>query len=100
MLDCKGSLDIGTCNDFRAVYRDSINKNYPAKAGELQATASGTSLDHMLDSFRQAALSNLNTLFDHVDRTTIDRARRRRCERKQTLQNRVRATKERVDRKP
>lgn len=28
----------------------------------------------MLDSFRQAALSNLNTLFDHIDRTAIDRA--------------------------
>lgn len=74
MLDCEGSLDFGNCNDFRAVYRDSINKNYPAKADQLQATVSGTSLDHMLDSFRQAALGNLNTLFDHVDRTTVDRA--------------------------
>ena len=66
------SLNLGTYNDFRALYRDSINENYSARAGQLQAAK--TSLDHTLDAFRQAALSNLKTLFDHIDRTALDRA--------------------------
>ena len=67
------SLDPGTYNDLRALYRDSINAGYPAKADQLQVVVSETSLDRMLDAFRQAALLNLNTLFDHIDRTAIDR---------------------------
>ena len=66
------SLNLGTYNNFRALYRDSINENYSARAGQLQAAE--TSLDHTLDAFRQATLSNLNTLFDHIDRTALDRA--------------------------
>ncbi len=68
------SLDLGTYNDLRSLYRDSINAGYPARVGQLQAGVSVTSLDHMLDAFHQAALNNLNTLFDHIDRTAIDRA--------------------------
>ena len=68
------ALDLGTYNELRALYRDSINTGYPAKTGQLQADVGETSLDPMLDAFRQAALNNLNTLFDNIDRTAIDRA--------------------------
>ena len=69
-----GPLNLGTYNDLRALYRDTINAGYLAKADQLQVVVSETSLDRMLDAFHQAALLNLNTLFDHIDRTAIDRA--------------------------
>ena len=69
-----GPLNLDTYNDLRALYRDTINAGYPAKANQLQVVVSETSLDHMLDAFHQAVLLNLNTLFDHIDPTAIDRA--------------------------
>jgi len=68
------SLGFQTYNAFRDVYREGfqdISIGYPQKAGQLQMSASAGDLDQTLLSFRQAALSNLNTLFDSLDQNKL-----------------------------
>ena len=57
---------------FRALYRDSINET--SAAVELDAVTAATPLDQALDAYQQAAISNINTLFDHLDRSALERA--------------------------
>ena len=71
------ALDFRTYDDFRALYRDSINDQsaaYPLSAGQVQAVARESEFDHALSAFQQASLSNINSLFDHIDREALERA--------------------------
>ena len=71
------SLGFGTYNDFRDIYRNSVNDisvGYPQKAGQLQAVAGESDLDHTLGTFHQAAIENLDNLFDNIDRAAMKRA--------------------------
>lgn len=71
------ALDFSTYDEFRGLYRNTINRfseGLPIKAGHLQEVVSGAPLDHAINAFQQAALSNIQTLFDHIDRDALDRA--------------------------
>ena len=71
------ALDFGTYDEFRALYRDSINDQsagYTFEAGQVRTVARESEFDHALNPFQQAALSNINTLFDHIDRAALERA--------------------------
>ena len=73
------ALGFKTYNEFRDVYRNSINnasEDRSQKAYQLQATVCGTDLEYTLDAFQQTALINLNALFEQLDRTVLDRAAR------------------------
>lgn len=68
------SVGFDTYNAFRDIYREgfqAISSGYPQKAGQLQMSAASGDFDQTLSSFRQAALSNLNTLFDNLDPTNL-----------------------------
>ena len=72
------ALDCRTYNEFRALYRDSINEQsagfFALEAGQLHAAARESEIDHTLNAFQQAAIGNINTLFDHIDRAAVERA--------------------------
>ena len=71
------ALDFPAYSEFRALYRDSVNRlsaGFSSEAGALPGIAAETPLDHAIEGFHQAALSNIETLFDHVDRDALDRA--------------------------
>ena len=71
------ALDFRTYNEFRSLYRDSINDQsagYSLDAGKVHVVARETDFDHALDHYQQAAINNINTLFDHVDREAVERA--------------------------
>ena len=71
------ALDFRTYNEFRALYRDSINEQsagFSLEAGQLHAVARDSETDHALDVYQQAAVGNINTLFDHIDRAAVERA--------------------------
>ena len=71
------ALDFRTYEEFRSLYRDSINvqsAGYSLETGQVHAVAHESDFDHVLDSFHQAARSNVNALFDHVDRAALERA--------------------------
>ena len=71
------ALDFSTYDEFRGLYRDTINRfseGVSIKAGHLQEVAAGAPLDHAINAFQQAALSNIKTLFDHIDRDALNRA--------------------------
>lgn len=70
------SLEFETYNAFRDVFREGIEDiapSYPQKAGRLQATLSTSNIDVSLQSFKGAALGNLQLLFDSMDRVQIQR---------------------------
>ena len=71
------ALDFRTYDEFRDLYRDSINDQsagYSLSAGQVQVVARESEFDHALNAYQQAALSNINTLFDHIDRDSLERA--------------------------
>ena len=66
-----------TYDEFRALYRDSINQQatgYSLEGGQVHAVARENKFDHDLNAFQQAAVTNINTLFDHIDRVGLERA--------------------------
>ena len=71
------ALGFGTYDELRALFRDSINQQSPGyslRDGQVQAIARENKPDHSLDVYQQAAASNINTLFDHIDRAALERA--------------------------
>ena len=71
------ALGFTTYDGFRALYRDSINEQsagYSIEGGQVRAVARESEFDHALNAFQQAAVSNINTLFDHIDRSALERA--------------------------
>ena len=71
------ALGFRTYDEFRALFRDSINDQatgYSLQAGQVQVVAREDKFDHDLNAFQQAALTNIHTLFDHIDRTALERA--------------------------
>ena len=70
-------LDFRTYDEFRALFRDSINDQatgYSLQGGQVHVVAREDKFDHDLNAFQQAALTNIHTLFDHIDRTALERA--------------------------
>ena len=71
------ALGFDTYLEFRALYCDSINDQsagYTFEQGQVRVVARESEFDHALNSFQQAALGNINTLFDHIDRAALERA--------------------------
>ena len=71
------SLGFDSFNEFRDIYRNGVNDfsvGYPQKAGQLQAVVGDSDFDQALDSFHQAALTNLDALFRNIDRVAMKRA--------------------------
>ncbi len=71
------ALGFGTYNEFRALYRDSMNEQsagYSFETGQLSAVARESGLDRSLGMFQQAAIGNINALFDQIDRAALERA--------------------------
>ncbi|MDD9992564.1 MAG: MurR/RpiR family transcriptional regulator [Rhodospirillales bacterium] len=71
------AVDFGTYDQFRAIYRDSINDQatgYSLEGGQVHVVAREDKFDHELNAFHQAAVTNINTLFDHIDRAALERA--------------------------
>ena len=70
------ALDFDTYDGFRALFRDSINDQsagYSLEGGQVRAVARESEFDHALNAFQQAAVNNINTLFDHIDRAALER---------------------------
>ena len=70
-------LGFDTYDEFRALFRDSINDQttgYSLQDGQVHAVAREDEFDHELNAFQQAALTNIHTLFDHLDRIALERA--------------------------
>lgn len=64
------ALSFETYTAMRDIYRKgfhSFPSSYPQRAGQLQASVRSGDMDQALISFRNAALSNLNHLFDTMD---------------------------------
>ena len=71
------ALDFRTYNEFRALYRDSINQTssgYAVKAGRVHVVARESDLDDVLDEYQRATVSNIGALFDRIDRSALERA--------------------------
>ena len=71
------AVDFNTYDEFRALYRDSINDQatgYSLEGGQVHVVAREDKFDHDLNAFQQAALTNIHTLFDHIDRAALERA--------------------------
>ena len=71
------AVGFGDYTRLRDVYRASINGqsvDRTRKAGQLQTAIGETDIHHALDTFRQAALLNINALFDQLDPDALDRA--------------------------
>ena len=49
-------------------------EGFLANVGRSGADIGNSELEHTLDAFQLTALSNLNTLFDHIDRAALGRA--------------------------
>lgn len=89
------ALDFCTYNEFRALYRDSINDQsagYSLSAGQVHVVARETDLDRALDDYQQAALRNINTLFDHIDREAVEWAVQALAEARNVLVARMHAS--------
>ena len=70
------ALEFDTYDEFRKLYRDSINEQSPSyslEGGQLHVIARENKFDHDLNAFQQAAVTNINTLFDHIDRAALER---------------------------
>ena len=71
------AVGFDTYEEFRALYRDSINDQttgYSLESGRVHVIARENKFDHDLNAFQQAAVTNINTLFDHIDRVALERA--------------------------
>ena len=63
--------------ELRALIRDPINEQssgYSFEGGQVQAIAREDKIAHPLDVYQQAAASNVDMLFDRIDRTAVERA--------------------------
>ena len=72
-----GSLGFDSYNEFRDIYRNGVNDfsvDYPQKAGQLQAVVGDSDFDQTIDTFHQAAITNLDALFYNIDRAAMKRA--------------------------
>ena len=70
------ALGFGTYNEFRDLYRNSINNvsdGWSRRPGPLRAIDGTADLDHAVDAFQQSALLNLRTLYEQLDRVVLDR---------------------------
>ena len=82
------ALGFSNYEEFRALYRDSINDQsagYSFEQGQVQVVARESEFDHALNTFQQVALNNINTLFDHIDRAALERAVRALAEARTVL---------------
>ena len=71
------ALGYDTYDAFRALFRDSLNEQstgYSIEGGQVRVVARESEFDHALNAFHQAAVGNINTLFDHIDRAALERA--------------------------
>ena len=71
------ALGFDTYDEFRALYRDSLNEQssgYSLADGQLRLVARESEFDQALTTFRLAAVANINTLFNHIDRNALERA--------------------------
>ena len=71
------AVGFSTYGELRALIRDPINEQssgYSFEGGQVQVTAREDNIAHPLDAYQQAAASNVNTLFDRIDRTALERA--------------------------
>ena len=73
------ALDFRTYDEFRSLYRDSMNEQpagYSLSAGQVHVVAreDESDFDRALNAFHRAAVNNINTLFDHIDRAALERA--------------------------
>ncbi len=71
------ALDFRTYNEFRSLYRDSINDQsagYSLDAGKVHVVARESDFDHALDRYQKVAINNIDTVFDHIDREAVERA--------------------------
>ena len=71
------SLGFDSFNEFRDIYRNGVNDfsvGYPQKAGQLQAIVGDSDFDQAIDTFHQAAVTNLDALFHNIDRAAMRRA--------------------------
>lgn len=63
-------------NDLREVYRRQVRlgsaQSYPARAGRLQSSGKTSGDDAVWASFREAALTNIETAYDGIDARTIN----------------------------
>lgn len=70
------TLGFNTYNELRDVYRDSINDlsaSWPHRAAQLHLPVGQGDIEPTLDAFQQAALRNVASLFDYIDRDVLDR---------------------------
>ena len=71
------ALDFRTYGEFKALLRDSINEQttgYSLESGQVHVVARESNFDDGVDAFQQAVVNNINTLFDRIDRTALERA--------------------------
>ena len=71
------ALGFATYDEFRGLYRDSLNEQsagYSLEGGQVRVVARESEFDHALNGFQQAAVGNINNLFDLIDRGTLERA--------------------------
>ena len=73
------ALGFSTYDEFRALYRDSVNDRpagYSLGGSQVHVIAreSESELDEALGVYRQTAVETINNLFDQVDRPALDRA--------------------------
>ena len=69
------ALGFDTYNELRDVYRDRVQSGaiggYPERADRLQSSGKTSGDDAVWASFREAALSNVENVFSHVDTQRI-----------------------------
>ncbi len=71
------AVGFGTYDELRALFRDPINEQpsgYSFEGGQTHSVAREDKPAHPLDVYQPAADDNINTLFDHIDRTALERA--------------------------
>ena len=73
------ALGFSTYDEFRALYRDSVNDRpagYSLDGSQVHVIAreGESELDDALSAYRQTAVQTINDLFDRVDRPALDRA--------------------------
>ena len=71
------ALGFNAYNEFRDIYRNSINDapaGWSQEADELPAATGEADVDRTLGTFQHAALLNLNAMFEQLDRAALDRA--------------------------
>lgn len=71
------ALGFGTYSEFRDLYRNSISEisgGWSRGSEPLRALDCEADPEHAVDAFQQAALLNLNALYEQLDRVVLDRA--------------------------